>query len=140
MELHSETPSTFRRFISSNGAEMAVAMALGVSSAAFVKVATATVFEGIFAALLNTKWTGWVVNINGFPIRYGAFLNGVIEWAIVLAVFLYIMSRVYHLRSLGQLQCEYCLTPMPERASVCGACGRDRIQTEAPPPLNRRQS
>ena len=132
----------FKEFIArGNVIDLAVAVIIGV---AFGKIITTLVegiimppiglllgkvdFSSLFLVLNHAK--GDPVSLadakaKGIPVvAYGALLNDIVNFLIIVLVIFLIVKFVNRLRKTdpSKKDCPFCLTPIPIRATRCAAC------------------
>jgi large conductance mechanosensitive channel len=126
----------FRDFIlRGNVVDLAVAVVIGVAFSAIVNSLVTDLINPLIAAVVNKPdFSYLVLNIHGGKIKYGNFLNALIQ-------FLLVASTVYFfvVLPLGKLlarfkppvaeppamrPCPECLSDIPVAASRCSHCGQ----------------
>lgn len=127
--------SDFKAFVlRGNVLELAVAVIMGLAFNAVVQSFVDDVLMNLIAALFgqpdfsNLTWT-----VGEGEIRYGAFLNAVVNFLLVaLALFLIVKAFERARRLRGERteppevkRCAYCTTSIPAKARRCPACTSD---------------
>ena len=128
----------FKAFIlRGNVVDLAVGVVIG---AAFAAVVTAAV-EGIFTPLLaipgKTNFDKLKFTIGGGEFMYGSVINAAISFVVIAAcVFFFVVKPVNALMARRKTEpdvesltkeCDYCLSSVPSRATVCAFCTRDLV-------------
>ena len=114
------------RFSQTSSVQMAIAMALGVATAA-------TVFTLVDAVLM--PFVSGVTGMSPFQelkialgqdaMLYGKFVISFLHWLVVLVVFLLILAVVYKKEAGHVRECPFCLMMIPRNASFCQGCGKE---------------
>ncbi len=122
----------FKEFVAKgNVLDMAVGIIIG---AAFGKIVTSFVEDVIMPPigllLGKVDFSKLLVNLSGtgadaVAIRYGAFINTIINFVIVaLAIFLLVkgVNKMRKAEAATTKDCPHCLTKIPVAATKCPAC------------------
>lgn len=112
-----------------NVIELAVAVILGIAFGAVIASLVNDVLMNLIAAVIGQPdFSQLTFTVNDAVIRYGAFLNALVNFLLVaLALFLVVraVNRATRTPSEGEpaaRECPYCLTSIPARATRCSAC------------------
>jgi large conductance mechanosensitive channel len=112
-----------------NVVELAVAVILGIAFGAVIASLVNDVLMNLIAAVIGQPdFSQLTVTINDAVIRYGAFLNALVNFLLVaLALFLVInaVNRAGRKPTAEEptvRECPHCLTSIPARATRCSAC------------------
>lgn len=114
-----------------NVLDLAVAVILGLAFSAVVQSLVDDVLMQLIAAVFGTPdFSELSVTVGQAVVRYGAFLNTVVNFILVaLALFLVIKAfnrareaRGHKTEPPTTRECPYCLTNVPLKAQRCPAC------------------
>jgi large conductance mechanosensitive channel len=124
----------FRDFIlRGNVVDLAVAVIIGVAFGAVVTSLTKDIIMQFVAATVHTPdFSNLAVNVRGTPIKYGNFLNAVINFLIVASVIYffvvlplnYLLSKVKGPAVVTSKTCPECLSEVPLAARRCKFCAQ----------------
>ena len=122
----------FRDFIlRGNVVDLAVAVIIGTAFGTVVASLTKDVIMQFVAAIVHTPdFSGLAVNLNGTPIKYGSFLNTVINFLIIAGVIYffvvvplnYLLAKVKGPVAPTTKPCPQCLSDIPLAATRCKYC------------------
>jgi large conductance mechanosensitive channel len=120
----------FKAFVMrGNLLELATAVVLGLAFNAVIQSLVGDILMNLIAAVFGEPdFAGLSFTINDAEIRYGAFINAVINFLLVaLALFLVIKAynRTQRPRALEEpatRECPYCLSAIPVLATRCLYC------------------
>lgn len=113
-----------------NALDLAVGVVLGIAFGAVVNSLVNDVIMNLIAAIGDQPdFTGYALSLGGANVRYGNFVNAVVNFLIV-AFALFMLVRVLNrvLRPKGaeetsdMRECPYCKASIPSSASRCQAC------------------
>lgn len=109
--------------------ELAVAVILGIAFGAVVASFVGDILMNLIAAVIGQPdFSQLSFTVNDAEIRYGAFLNALINFLLVaLALFFVIKAMNRASRKPADeeptvRECPHCLSTIPARASRCSAC------------------
>ncbi len=112
-----------------NVIELAVAVILGLAFGVVITSLVNDVLMNLIAAAIGQPdFSQLTFTVNDAVIRYGAFLNALVNFLLVaLALFLIVKAVNRATRTPADeepsgRECPYCLTTIPARASRCSAC------------------
>jgi len=112
-----------------NVIELAVAVILGIAFGAVVASFVGDILMNLIAAVIGQPdFSQLSFTVNDAEIRYGAFLNALINFLLVaLALFFVIKAMNRASRKPADeeptvRECPHCLSTIPARASRCSAC------------------
>ena len=127
----------FRDFIlRGNVVDLAVAVIIGVAFGAVVTSLTKDIIMQIVAAVVHTPdFSGLAANLNGTPIKYGSFLNALINFLIVAGVIYffvvlplnYLLAKVKGPAAVTSKTCPECLSEVPLGAHRCKFCAQPLV-------------
>jgi large conductance mechanosensitive channel len=120
----------FRDFIlRGNVVDLAVAVIIGTAFGTVVASLTKDVIMQFVAAIVHTPdFSGLAVNLNGTPIKYGSFLNTVINFLIIAGViYFFVVVPLNYLLARVKVApttkpCPQCLSDIPIAATRCKFC------------------
>jgi large conductance mechanosensitive channel len=122
----------FRDFIlRGNVVDLAVAVIIGTAFGAVVTSLTKDIIMQFVAATVHTPdFSGLAVGVHGTPIKYGSFLNTVINFVIIAAVIYffvvvplnYLLAKVKGPAAPANKTCPQCLSEVPVAATRCKFC------------------
>jgi large conductance mechanosensitive channel len=112
-----------------NVLELAVAVILGLAFGAVITSLVNDVLMNLIAAAIGQPdFSQLTFTVNEAVIRYGAFLNALVNFLLVaLALFLVVKAVNRATRKPADeeptvRECPFCLSTIPARASRCSAC------------------
>ena len=112
-----------------NVVELAVAVILGIAFGAVVASLVDDVLMNLIAAAIGQPdFSQLTFTVNDAVIRYGAFLNALVNFLLVaLALFLVIKAVNRAIRKPSDeeptvRECPFCMSSIPARATRCSAC------------------
>ena len=124
----------FRDFIlRGNVIDLAVAVIIGAAFGAIVTSFVTNIITPLIAALVGKPdFSALVLNVNGGIIKYGSFLNSIIDFVLLAAVVYfvivapmnYVMSRGKKPATPTEKDCPQCLSTIPLAASRCKFCAQ----------------
>jgi large conductance mechanosensitive channel len=124
----------FRDFIlRGNVVDLAVAVIIGVAFGAVVTSLTKDIIMQFVAATVHTPdFSNLAVSLRGTPIKYGNFLNAVINFLIVAGVIYffvvlplnYLLAKVKGPVTVTTKTCPECLSDVPLAARRCKFCAQ----------------
>jgi large conductance mechanosensitive channel len=124
----------FRDFIlRGNVVDLAVAVIIGVAFGAVVTSLTKDIIMQFVAATAHTPdFSNLAVSVRGTPIKYGNFLNAVINFLIVAGVIYffvvvplnYLVAKVKGPDAVTTKPCPECLSDVPLAARRCKFCAQ----------------
>jgi large conductance mechanosensitive channel len=124
----------FRDFIlRGNVVDLAVAVIIGTAFGAVVTSLTRDIIMQFVGATVHTPdFSGLAVGLHGTPIKYGSFLNTVINFLIVASVIYffvvvpldYLLAKVKGPAVVTVKTCPECLSEVPLAAKRCKFCGQ----------------
>ena len=123
-----------------NVVELAVAVILGLAFNTIVQSLTNDVLMQIIAGIFGQpNFAKLSFGLGDAQIRYGAFLNAVVNFVLVAAVLFFVVKVANRaLRPKGApetppttRECPYCKTAIPITATRCGAC-TSQVEPVAP--------
>jgi len=84
----------------------------------------------------GTDLSGFVLNLGGVELRYGAFITSIINFLIMAFVLFCLLKAVNKLTALGKKPgaptepttkvCPFCCSEIPIKAVKCAHCGSDQ--------------
>jgi large conductance mechanosensitive channel len=112
-----------------NVIELAVAVILGIAFGAVIASLVGDILMSLVAAVIGQPdFSQLTFTVNDAEIRYGAFLNALINFLLV-ALALFFVIRAVNRASRKPAdeeptvrECPYCMTTIPARATRCNAC------------------
>jgi large conductance mechanosensitive channel len=124
----------FRDFIlRGNVVDLAVAVIIGVAFGAVVTSLTKDIIMQFVAATAHTPdFSNLAVSVRGTPIKYGNFLNAVINFLIVAGVIYffvvlplnYLLAKMKGPDAVTNKTCPECLSEVPLAARRCKFCAQ----------------
>jgi large conductance mechanosensitive channel len=113
--------------------DLAVAVVIGAAFTAIVNSLVKNIIMQVVAAIGKTPdFSNLVLNVNGTPIKYGAFLNDVISFLLIAAsvYFLFVMpinklmAKFFPAKAEPPKTrpCPQCLSDIPIEAKRCSHC------------------
>jgi large conductance mechanosensitive channel len=120
----------FKEFaLRGNVVELAVAVILGIAFGAVIASLVDDVLMNLIAAVIGQPdFSQLTFTINDAVIRYGAFINALVNFLLVaVALFLVIkgVNRATRKPSAEEpsvRECPFCMSSIPARATRCSAC------------------
>jgi large conductance mechanosensitive channel len=119
----------FKQFIMrGNLLELAVAVILALAFSAVVASLVADVVTPIIAAIFGQPdFSALVINIGDSAIKYGLFINALINFLLIALVLFLIVRTLNRLQRKEEAapdtrDCPYCLSTIPTAATRCSAC------------------
>ena len=120
----------FREFaLRGNVIELAVAVILGIAFGMVIASLVNDVLMNLIAAAIGQPdFSQLTVTINDAVIRYGAFLNAVINFLLVALALFFLIKAVNRATRRPAAEeptvreCPYCMSSIPARATRCSAC------------------
>jgi large conductance mechanosensitive channel len=118
----------FKEFaVRGNVLDMAIGVIIGIS---FGKIVTSLVNDVMMpplgALIGGIDFSGLILTIGGASIKYGAFINTVVDFAIVALIIFLVVRSIKVLKKPGTAattkECPECLLPVPINAKRCGHC------------------
>jgi large conductance mechanosensitive channel len=123
--------------IGGNVLDLALGFIIGTAFATLVQSFVSNIFLQAIAVFIGKQdFQKLVITVRGTPIRYGIFLNNVLQF-VLLALALFVIVKfitwigVERGRSLELKTCPFCLDRVPGGAVTCRACGQTLV-TELP--------
>lgn len=119
----------FKEFIAKgNVLDLSVAVLLGAAFGALVKSFTEDILTPIIGLFGNVDFSGLAITIGNANIKYGLFINALVNFLIVAGI-LFLIVKAYN-RMKGPARapeavtkdCPYCLSTIPKGATRCPAC------------------
>ena len=124
----------FKEFIlRGNVVDLAVAVIIGAAFTAIVTSLVTNVITPLIAAIVGKPdFSALTLNVHGGVIKYGSFLNSVIDFLLLAAVvYFIIVVPMNYLLSLGkkpatptEKDCPQCLSTIPLAATRCKFCAQ----------------
>ena len=126
----------FRDFIlRGNVVDLAIAVVIGAAFSAIINSLVSDIINPLLAAIVQKPdFSYLVLNVNGGHIKYGNFLNAVIQFLLVSgAVYFLIVLPVSRLLAklkpvapvaVSVKSCPQCLSEIPLAASRCAHCAQ----------------
>jgi large conductance mechanosensitive channel len=123
-----------------NVVDLAVAVILGIAFGALITSLVQDVIMNLIAALVGRPdFDDLTFNVGDGVIRYGSFLNAVVNFLLIaLALFLIVRMVSRAMRPKGAepeapvlRECPYCLSSIPERATKCSFCASEILPIPA---------
>ena len=124
----------FKEFIlRGNVIDLAVAVIIGAAFTAIVTSFVTNIITPLIAALVGKPdFSALVLNLHGGVIKYGSFLNSVIDFLLLAAVvYFIIVVPMNYLLAFGKKPvaptdkaCPQCLSEIPLAASRCKFCAQ----------------
>jgi len=120
----------FKEFaLRGNVIELAVAVILGIAFGMVIASLVNDVLMNLIAAAIGQPdFSQLTVTINDAVIRYGAFLNAVINFLLVALALFFLIKAVNRATRRPAAEeptvreCPYCMSSIPARATRCSAC------------------
>jgi len=119
----------FKEFaLKGNALDLAVGVVIGAAFGQIVNSLVNDIFNPFLSLFLGkVDFRNLVLNLFGHPIKYGSFLNAVINFVIVAFAIFLIIKQFNRLRRKpvdvpNTKECPYCVTPVALKATRCPAC------------------
>jgi large conductance mechanosensitive channel len=112
-----------------NVIELAVAVILGIAFGAVIASLVGDILMNLVAAVIGQPdFSQLTFTVNDAEIRYGAFLNALINFLLVALALFFVIKAVNRASRKPAdeeptvRECPYCMTTIPARATRCNAC------------------
>ena len=119
-----------------NVMDMAIGVIIGGAFTSIVTSLTENLINPILGLFGGTDLSGFVLNLGGVELRYGAFITSVINFLIMAFVLFCLLKAVNKLTALGKKPeapaepttktCPFCCSEIPIKAVNCAHCGSDQ--------------
>ena len=119
-----------------NVMDMAIGVIIGGAFTSIVTSLTENLINPIIGLLGGTDLSGFVLNLGGVELRYGAFITSIINFLIMAFVLFCLLKAVNKLTALGKKPeapaesttkvCPFCCSEIPIKAVTCAHCGSDQ--------------
>lgn len=119
-----------------NVMDMAIGVIIGGAFTSIVTSLTENLINPILGLFGGTDLSGFVLNIGGVELRYGAFITSIINFLIMAFVLFCLLKAVNKLTALGKKPeapaepttkvCPFCCSEIPIAAIKCAHCGSDQ--------------
>ena len=119
-----------------NVMDMAIGVIIGGAFTSIVTSLTENLINPILGLFGGTDLSGFVLNLGGVELRYGAFITSVINFLIMAFVLFCLLKAVNKLTALGKKPeapaepttktCPFCCSEIPIKAVKCVHCGSDQ--------------
>lgn len=119
-----------------NVMDMAIGVIIGGAFTSIVTSLTENLINPIIGLLGGTDLSGFVLNLGGVELRYGAFITSIINFLIMAFVLFCLLKAVNKLTALGKKPeapaepttkvCPFCCSEIPIKAVKCAYCGSDQ--------------
>lgn len=119
-----------------NVMDMAIGVIIGGAFTSIVTSLTENLINPILGLFGGTDLSGFVLNIGGVELRYGAFITSIINFLIMAFVLFCLLKAVNKLTALGKKPeapaepttkvCPFCCIEIPIKAVKCAHCGSDQ--------------
>ena len=119
-----------------NVMDMAIGVIIGGAFTSIVTSLTDNLINPILGLFGGTDLSGFVLNIGGVELRYGAFITSIISFLIMAFVLFCLLKAVNKLTALGKKPeapaepttkvCPFCCSEIPIAAIKCAHCGSDQ--------------
>ena len=119
-----------------NVMDMAIGVIIGGAFSSIVTSLTDNLINPILGLFGGTDLSGFVLNIGGVELRYGAFITSIINFLIMAFVLFCLLKAVNKLTALGKKPeapaepttkvCPFCCSEIPIAAIKCAHCGSDQ--------------
>ncbi len=119
-----------------NVMDMAIGVIIGGAFTSIVTSLTENLINPILGLFGDTDLSGFVLNLGGVELRYGAFITSVINFLIMAFVLFCLLKAVNKLTTLGKKSeapaepttkvCPFCCGEIPIKAVKCAHCGSDQ--------------
>lgn len=119
-----------------NVMDMAIGVIIGGAFTSIVTSLTENLINPILGLFGGTDLSGFVLNLGGVELRYGAFITSIINFLIMAFVLFCLLKAVNKLTALGKKPeapaepttkvCPFCCIEIPINAVKCAHCGSDQ--------------
>ena len=119
-----------------NVMDMAIGVIIGGAFTSIVTSLTENLINPILGLFGGTDLSGFVLNLGGVELRYGAFITSIINFLIMAFVLFCLLKAVNKLTALGKKPeapaapttktCPFCCSEIPIKAVKCANCGYDQ--------------
>ena len=119
-----------------NVMDMAIGVIIGGAFTSIVTSLTENIINPILGLFGGTDLSGFVLNLGGVELRYGAFITAIINFLIMAFVLFCLLKAVNKLTALGKKPeapaepttkvCPFCCSEIPIAAIKCAHCGSDQ--------------
>lgn len=119
-----------------NVMDMAIGVIIGGAFTSIVTSLTENLINPILGLFGGTDLSGFVLNLGGVELRYGAFITSIINFLIMAFVLFCLLKAVNKLTALGKKPeapaepttkvCSFCCSEIPIKAVKCAHCGSDQ--------------
>jgi len=119
-----------------NVMDMAIGVIIGGAFSTLVTSLTDNLISPILGILGKVNFSGFVLNLGGVELRYGAFITSIINFLIMAFVLFCLLKAVNKLTALGKKPeapaepttkvCPFCCSEIPIKAVKCAHCGSDQ--------------
>lgn len=119
-----------------NVMDMAIGVIIGGAFTSIVTSLTENLINPILGLFGGTDLSGFVLNLGGVELRYGAFITSIINFLIMAFVLFCLLKAVNKLTALGKKPeapaepttkvCPFCCSGIPIKAVKCAHCGSDQ--------------
>ena len=119
-----------------NVMDMAIGVIIGGAFTSIVTSLTENLINPILGLFGGTDLSGFVLNLGGVELRYGAFITSIINFLIMAFVLFCLLKAVNKLTALGKKPeapaepttkvCPFCCSEIPIKAVKCVHCGSDQ--------------
>ena len=119
-----------------NVMDMAIGVIIGGVFTSIVTSLTENLINPILGLFGGTDLSGFVLNLGGVELRYGAFITAIINFLIMAFVLFCLLKAVIKLTALGKKPgaaaepttktCPLCCSEIPIKAVKCAHCGSDQ--------------
>ena len=123
-----------------NVMDMAIGVIIGGAFTSIVTSLTDNLINPILGLCGGTDLSGFVLNLGGVELKYGAFITSIINFLIMALVLFCLLKAVNKLTSLGKKpeapaepttkKCPFCCSEIPIEAVKCAHCGSDQPEEE----------
>ena len=119
-----------------NVMDMAIGVIIGGAFTSIVTSLTDNLINPILGLFGGTDLSGFVLNLGGVELRYGAFITSIINFLIMAFVLFCLLKAVNKLTALGKKPeapaepttktCPFCCNEIPIKAVKCAHGGSDQ--------------
>ena len=119
-----------------NVMDMTIGVIIGGAFTSIVTSLTENLINPILGLFGGTDLSGFVLNLGGVELRYGAFITSIINFLIMAFVLFCLLKAVNKLTALGKKPeapaepttkvCPFCCIEIPIKAVKCAHCGSDQ--------------
>lgn len=119
-----------------NVMDMAIGVIIGGAFTSIVTSLTENLINPILGLFGGTDLSGFVLNLGGVELRYGAFIASIINFLIMAFVLFCLLKAVNKLTALGKKPeapaepttktCPFCCSEIPIKSVKCAHCGSDQ--------------